>query len=68
MVGDGRVEIELGRRADAVTLGVASDEEKKSGLFHPGKFEKLKKAGADFIIPDFRALEPGRASFENAGD
>ncbi|MDR3644112.1 MAG: HAD family hydrolase [Clostridia bacterium] len=50
--GDGRVEIELGREAGAVTVGVASDEEKLCGV-NPVKRKKLLGAGAHAIIGDF---------------
>lgn len=50
--GDGKVEIELGREVDAITVGVASDED---GLFsvNPVKRKKLVKAGAHAIIGDY---------------
>lgn len=57
VVGDGKVEIALGNQAGAVTLGVASDERNFSGDFHPKKLEKLKRAGADCVIPDFTVLQ-----------
>lgn len=56
VVGDGKVEILLGREAGAVTIGVASDERVFGGQFHPGKLTKLKAAGADYIVADFVAL------------
>ena len=52
VVGDGKVEIALGRQANARTIGLASDEVKRSGLNHT-KYERLKKAGADIIVGDF---------------
>lgn len=57
VVGDGKVEISLGNQAGAFTLGVASDEKNFSGAFHQKKLEKLEKAGADCIIPDFSVLK-----------
>ena len=56
VIGDGPVEIREGRRAGAVTIGVASDEEKRFGL-NPKKRERLVKAGAHFIIPDFSQFD-----------
>ncbi len=56
VAGDGKVEIQLGREAGALTIGVASQERKLDGSFHPGKLEKLKKAGADILTPDFVPL------------
>lgn len=52
VVGDGRVEIALGREIGARTLGVASDEEKRRGI-NPVKQARLEKAGADWIVGDF---------------
>ena len=49
VVGDGKVEIMLGKEAGALTLGLASDEEKRSGV-NPVKRARLIKAGADVII------------------
>ena len=56
VVGDGPVEIREGKARGAVALGVASDEVRRSGL-SPRKRERLIKAGADLIIPDFAACE-----------
>ncbi len=56
VAGDGRVEIALGRETGAVTLGVASDEKSFSGRYNMKKFQKLKGAGADYIVPDFEAI------------
>lgn len=56
VAGDGKVEIALGRQAGGVTLGVASDEERFSGHYNEKKFQKLKNAQADFIIPDYLAI------------
>ena len=52
VIGDGRVEIALGRGTGALTLGVASDEEKLCG-FNPIKWKRLAKAGAHAIVGDF---------------
>ena len=51
--GDGFVEIEEVRRAGGVAVGVASEEEKRSGI-NAWKRNRLIEAGADIIIPDYR--------------
>lgn len=56
VAGDGKVEIALGREMGAITLGVASDEEKLEGL-SLGKMKRLEKAGAHAIVGDFSDLE-----------
>lgn len=55
VVGDGKVEIALGREFGAITLGIASDEEKRSGV-NPIKRERLIKAGAHTIAGDYTNL------------
>ena len=55
LVGDGKVEIALGREVGAFTLGVATDEEARHGL-NSVKYKRLKKAGADVITGDFTRL------------
>ena len=52
VIGDGKVEIALGREVGAITLGIASDEEKLCGI-NPIKRGRLVKAGAHAIIDDF---------------
>ncbi len=56
VIGDGKVEIALGREMGAITLGVASDEEKRCGV-NAAKRERLIKAGAHAIVGDFRGLD-----------
>ena len=56
VIGDGKVEISLGREAGAVTLGVASDEDRLSGV-NPIKRERLVKAGAHAITGDFEKVD-----------
>lgn len=56
VVGDGKVEIQLGNEVGAVTIGVASDEINKNGKFNTAKYEKLKKAGANYIVADFDCI------------
>lgn len=56
VVGDGKVEIMLGRAAGAVTLGLATDEVKRSGL-NPVKEKRLRAAGAHAITGDFTHLD-----------
>ena len=67
VIGDGKVEIALGREVGAITLGVASDEEKLCGM-NEAKRKRLVKAGAHAISGDFENLEeilawllPGRS-------
>lgn len=52
VVGDGKVEISLGREAGALTLGIASDEENRKGI-NPVKVNRLTAAGANAIVGDF---------------
>ena len=52
VLGDGKVEIALGREVGARTLGIASDERKRRGV-NPVKRERLIKAGAHAIVGDF---------------
>ena len=52
VIGDGKVEIMLGREAGAFTLGLASDELRRRGI-NPVKRARLIKAGADVIAGDF---------------
>jgi len=56
VIGDGKIEIALGRQVGAVTLGVASDEEKRCGVNFVKK-QRLIKAGAHAIVGDFRNLD-----------
>ena len=56
VAGDGKVEIRLGREAGAVTVGLATQELRAQDGFNPKKLLKLREAGADFIVPDFRPL------------
>lgn len=50
--GDGPVEMRECRKKGGIAVGVASDESKREGL-NPKKREKLIKAGAHFLVPDF---------------
>jgi phosphoglycolate phosphatase-like HAD superfamily hydrolase len=52
VVGDGKVEIMIGKENGARTLGVASDEKALTGI-NPAKRTRLIKAGADAIVGDF---------------
>jgi phosphoglycolate phosphatase-like HAD superfamily hydrolase len=56
VIGDGKVEIALGKAAGARTVGLATDEVNLSGL-NPVKHERLLKAGADVITGDFLNAE-----------
>ena len=55
LVGDGKVEIALGKECGAFTIGAATNEENLEGV-NPIKRERLIKAGADIIIGDFQNL------------
>jgi len=57
VVGDGPVEILNAKENNAIALGVASDEVRGHGL-NPSKRERLIRAGADILIPDFGELQP----------
>jgi rfaE bifunctional protein kinase chain/domain len=50
--GDGPVEIRETRKRQGITIGVASNEMRRFGL-NEKKRERLIKAGADIVIPDF---------------
>jgi phosphoglycolate phosphatase-like HAD superfamily hydrolase len=51
--GDGFVEIENAKEAGGYAVGVATDEAARSGRVDSWKRERLLRAGADLIIPDF---------------
>ncbi len=52
VIGDGKVEISLGREAGTLALGIASDEEKRCGV-NSIKRSRLVKAGVHAIVGDF---------------
>jgi len=52
VIGDGPVEMRECRKLGCIAVGVASDEQRCFGL-NPAKRNRLIKAGADIIIPDF---------------
>ncbi len=54
--GDGFVEIEEIKQAGGVAVAVASDEVNRRGI-HPWKRERLMRAGADVVIPEYRRQE-----------
>lgn len=56
VIGDGKVEIALGKKIGAVTIGIASDERTGHGE-NPAKTARLKQAGADIIIGDFTQID-----------
>ena len=56
VVGDGKVEIALGRDAGAYTLGAATNEEARRGV-NPVKRRRLIAAGADAIVGDFTCTD-----------
>jgi phosphoglycolate phosphatase-like HAD superfamily hydrolase len=51
--GDGFVEIEEVKKVGGVAVAVASDEVKRSGV-NEWKRQRLLRAGADIVIPDYR--------------
>jgi phosphoglycolate phosphatase-like HAD superfamily hydrolase len=51
--GDGYVEIENTKKVGGISVGVATDEEKRAGI-DEWKRSRLIIAGADVIIPEFR--------------
>ena len=53
IVGDGYVEIENAKSVGAIAIGVASIEDNVYNM-NADKRERLIRAGADIIIPDFR--------------
>ncbi len=53
VVGDGPVEIRHAKTHGALALGVAANENKKRG-FNLKKVQRLKQAGVDLIIADFK--------------
>ena len=55
VVGDGKVEIALGREAGALTLGIASEDIPgcTSSAYNMRKYRRLKAAGAHAIAADF---------------
>jgi len=57
VIGDGKVEIALGKAIGARTLGVATNETDFS-VRNTAKKARLEKAGADMIVGDFRDLRP----------
>jgi phosphoglycolate phosphatase-like HAD superfamily hydrolase len=54
--GDGFVEIEEIRKAGGVAVAVASDEQKRQGV-NAWKRDRLVRAGADIVIPEYRRGE-----------
>ncbi len=53
--GDGPVEIRETRKRGGLTVGIASNEEKRHSL-NESKRTRLIKAGADVVVPDFSQL------------
>jgi phospholipid/cholesterol/gamma-HCH transport system permease protein len=54
--GDGFVEIEEVKRVGGLAIGVASNEETRSGI-NDWKRNRLIRAGADLIVGDYRRLD-----------
>ena len=57
VIGDGKVEIALGKALGARTVGLATNETDFSRL-NAEKKTRLEKAGADIVVGDFRNLRP----------
>lgn len=55
-IGDGPVELRNVKDAGGIALGVASDEKRGFG-WDDSKTQRLLKAGADLLIPDFSEAE-----------
>jgi len=56
IIGDGKVEISLGAKKGAITLGIASNEDKVKGI-NEWKRIRLIQAGADAISGDFNNID-----------
>lgn len=56
--GDGYVEIANVKSVGGTAVAVASDEAGRSGQPDPWKRERLIRAGADLVIPDYRDWKP----------
>lgn len=57
-LGDGFVEIVETRAVGGYAVGVASDEARGGGQVDPWKRDRLIRAGADMIVPDFAEPAP----------
>jgi len=55
-IGDGPVELRNVRDAGGIALGIASDEVNGEG-WDESKRDRLLKAGADLLVPDFKEAE-----------
>ncbi|HQI16829.1 MAG TPA: haloacid dehalogenase, partial [Bacillota bacterium] len=55
--GDGYVEIELAKKYGGYAVAVATNEAARDTSINEWKRERLLKAGADCIIPDFSNTE-----------
>lgn len=56
VIGDGKVEIQLGKESGGLALGLASDEERREGI-NPIKEKRLRLAKADWIAGDFSNMD-----------
>lgn len=56
--GDGYVELDNTKSAGGTAIGVATDEQDRSGKPDPFKRDRLIGVGADVIVPDFSEYEP----------
>jgi len=57
VIGDGKVEIALGKEIGARTIGLATNETDFSKV-NKAKLPRLRKAGAGYLAGDFTALQP----------
>ena len=57
IVGDGKVEIALGRASGALTLGAATDEKNGCLAIADDKLRRLTAAGAHAIVANFENTE-----------
>ena len=54
VIGDGPVEIRLGKEAGALTIGICASEKNLSG-WDEAKINRLTKAGAHVLVDEFEA-------------
>jgi phosphoglycolate phosphatase-like HAD superfamily hydrolase len=55
VIGDGKSEIEIGNRVNAITIGIASGAPNPNEI-NLEKQRKLLEVGADYIIPNFKDI------------
>ena len=57
IVGEGYVEIQNAKSVNAIAVGVVTKENNIYDM-NANKHQRLIRAGADIIIPDFREADP----------